>query len=85
MQHTRNNIRRFIEKEIVNEIKTPKLIITDGGPNIVANATNAWLDKQGISQKVTTPYHSQANGRIDRLNRSLTMALEKLNANNARA
>ena len=82
VNHTGKDIRRFIGKEIVSKFGAPKLLITDGGPKLVANATKVYLAKQGIGQSVTTPYHPQANGRVKQLNGSLTQALAKLTANN---
>ena len=82
VNHTGKDIRRFIGKEIVSKFGAPKLLITDGGPKLVANATKVYLAKQGIGQNVTTPYHPQANGRVKRLNGSLTQALAKLTADN---
>ena len=78
--HTGNDIRRFIGREIIAKFGQPELLITDGGRELVANQTNAYLAKSGVEHIVTTPYHPQANGRVKRLNASLIQALAKLTA-----
>lgn len=82
VHHTGNDIRRFIGKEILSKFGAPKLLITNGGPELVANATKVYLAKQCINQSVTTPYHPKANVRVEKLNGSLTQALAKLTADN---
>lgn len=48
VKHIRNNICRFIGKEIVGKFGVPKLLIIDNGSKLVANATKVYLAKKGI-------------------------------------
>lgn len=83
--HTGNNIGSFVGKEIVTKLGAQKLLITDGGPELVVNTTKVYLNKHGINQSFITPYHLQANGRVESINGSLTQDLAELTANSPRA
>ena len=56
------------------------MLITDGGPELAADATRAYLTKNGIQHRFSSPYHPQFNGRVERLNGVLVEALSKLSA-----
>ena len=56
------------------------MLITDGGPELAADATCAYLTKNGIQHTFSSPYHPQSNGRVERLNGVLVEALSKLSA-----
>ena len=61
-EHKGNNIQRFIGKEIIAKFGPPKMLITDGGPELAADATRAYLTKNGIQHTFSSPYHPQSNG-----------------------
>lgn len=63
--HTGNDIQHFIGREIIAKFGQPELLITDEGRKLVANKTNAYLAKNGVEHIVTTPYHPQANERVE--------------------
>ena len=55
----------------------PNILLTDQGKNYLSKATMqlyAWL---GIDKRRTTAYHPQANGRVERFNRTLKEMLAK--------
>ena len=78
--HQATTVARFIGSEIVAKFGAPKRLITDGGTKLNANAMKTYYAKHGLEHIVTTPYHPQSNGRIERLNGSLVEALSKLSA-----
>lgn len=54
----------------------------DGGKELVSKATHNNSKLKGLKHIVTSPYHPQANGRIERLNGILIQTLEKLTVSN---
>lgn len=49
----------------------PEVVITDNGGNFSAKETEAFMRSCGIKHILTPPYHPQANGDIERYNRTL--------------
>ena len=76
--HTATTVTRFIGREIVGRFGRPKRLITDGGRELVGNVMKAYCAKNALERVVTTPYHPQANGRVECLNGSLVQLLAKL-------
>lgn len=46
-------------------------VMTDNGPAYRSRLFNRMLDAQGIKHVFTRPYHPQANGKVERFNRTL--------------
>ena len=76
-------IRRFIANQIIKPFDA-KLIFMDGGLEMVSDAMETYLANKEIKHIVTTPYHPQANGRIEQLNGSLLEILKKLSVGTLR-
>lgn len=62
----------------------PRIIICDNGPQMASAELESWAENQGIAIKHSAPLWPQANGEIERQNRSLLKRLkiahvEKLN------
>jgi transposase InsO family protein len=53
----------------------PQQIISDRGPHFTSSVWAAFTRKLGIKSKLTTPYHPQANGAIERFHRRLKDSL----------
>jgi transposase InsO family protein len=53
----------------------PQQIISDSGPYFTSSVWVAFTRKLGIKSKLTTPYHPQANGAIERFHRRLKDSL----------
>ena len=78
--HDGKAIRMFIGTKIISKFGTPKRIIMDCGREFVSQNTQAYLKGQDIEHHTTTPYHPQANGRVERLNGVLLSASQKLSS-----
>ena len=52
-------------------IKIPESILTDNGPEFIAQSLQDVLDSSGIKHIFTTPYHPSSNGAVERFNRTL--------------
>ena len=52
---------------------------TDSGKEFSNNIFGNWARSIGIVHKTTTPYYHAANGRIERANRTIRQALNRMN------
>ena len=50
---------------------TPKRLITDGGPAFISEGFDQFCKITKCDHQVTTPYHPQAHGMVERLNREI--------------
>ena len=77
-KHNGNFIRRFIGQEIIKKFGQPKRILIDCGREFISQDTQAYLCSKEFEHITTTPYHPQANGRVERLNGIVLTTLRKL-------
>ena len=72
-----SEIARIIEKEIIATFGPPKLMITDGGSNLLRSKNLKKLTHfYGIQSYVTSPYHPVSHGRIEVSHRAITMLIK---------
>lgn len=69
---------KFFEDEIVRQFGSPGAIVTDGGPAFVSTAWRSALRSEGTNAKIVAPYSPQANGRAERMVRTVKAALTKV-------
>lgn len=55
-----------------------KMLISDGAKENVSLLLKTWAKREGIVCHVTTLYHHQSNGRMERLNRAIGEEIMKL-------
>ena len=72
---TANSIIKALEP-IFARYGYPLSIKTDNGPQFVAESFEAYLEQNGIEHRRSTPYWPQANGEVERQNRSLLKAMK---------
>jgi transposase InsO family protein len=53
----------------------PKRLLTDQGPQFIAEFFRHINDRLKVKKQYTTPYHPQTNGRTEKTNRYLAVAL----------
>jgi len=75
---TANKTVEFIYKEIICRHGTPKIILTDRGSHFRNQLVNGLCEKFEIKHKLSSPYHSQTNGLVERFNRTLCESLAKV-------
>ncbi|GKB38304.1 reverse transcriptase domain-containing protein [Tanacetum coccineum] len=68
---TRKEVKKFVWDNIVCRYGLPKIIVTDNGTNFIHDPFKSWCKKLNITQINTTVVHPQANGLVERANRSL--------------
>eukprot|EP00253_Pinus_taeda_P011525 PITA_11525 len=62
----------------------PREIITDGGPQFAGNRIAETLNNYHVQHKMTTPYHPQANGKVESSNKIIETILTKTVASHRR-
>ncbi|XP_031574959.1 uncharacterized protein K02A2.6-like [Actinia tenebrosa] len=72
---TANSIIKALEP-IFARYGYPLSIKTDNGPQFVAETFETYLKQNGIEHRRSTPYWPQANGEVERQNRSLLKAMK---------
>lgn len=72
---TANSIIKALEP-IFARYGYPQSLKTDNGPQFVAESFEAYLEQNGIEHRRSTPYWPQANGEVERQNRSLLKAMK---------
>jgi len=67
----------FLYNEVICRRGCPADVVTDQGGEFQGEFQKV-LDKLHINQRLTSPYHPQANGLTDRFNQTLTKSLIKM-------
>jgi hypothetical protein len=67
----------FFYEDIICCHGCPKEILTDRGTHFVNEMLNSLCDKFGVKHKLSTAYHPQTNGLVERFNRTLCETLAK--------
>ncbi|GJZ98443.1 reverse transcriptase domain-containing protein [Tanacetum coccineum] len=68
---TGKEVRKFSWDNIVCRFGLPRIIVTDNGANFVNDPFKSWCKKLNIEQMNIAVAHPQANGLVERANRSL--------------
>ena len=63
---------------IFSRLGLPKQILSDNGQQLVSKAKSEVMEMMGIERKLSTPYHAQSNGMVERFNGTLKNMLQKL-------
>jgi len=63
--------------EICAEFGPPAEIVSDNGANFEAGEVAAFCASKRIKHHLTVPYHPEANGQVERLNRTLLDAIKR--------
>ncbi|OLY81552.1 Pol polyprotein, partial [Smittium mucronatum] len=73
-----STVINFIVTEVVQEFGVPHQLITDRGSNFLSDVSVKLYEFLQIKHTPTTTYRPQANGQVERLNRTLKNAISKL-------
>nr|GEV06775.1 hypothetical protein [Tanacetum cinerariifolium] len=68
---TGKKVKKFVWDNIVCRFGFPSIIVTDNGTNFVNHPFKSWCKQLNIQQINTVVAHPQANGSVERANRSL--------------
>jgi hypothetical protein len=75
---TAENVYKYLYKEIICRYGIPKKIISDRGSHFNNKKIEELCLKYGIEHGKTSSYHPQANGLVERFNRTLIETLAKI-------
>src|SRR5436190_6444581 len=75
---TAENVIRFIYKKIICRHGCPKVILSDRGTHFRNKLVDGLCKKFEIKHKLSSPYHPQTNGLVERFNRTLCESLAKV-------
>ena len=67
----------FLYSEIFTHFGVPKEVVTDGGPQFVSHQFEALIPKYHIQHRIASPYHPQANGQVESINKVIEAILTK--------
>ncbi|GJS83779.1 reverse transcriptase domain-containing protein [Tanacetum coccineum] len=68
---TGKEVIRFVMDNIICRYGLPRVIVTDNGAQLVSDPFKSWCTRFEIQQMNTAVAHPQANGLVERANRSL--------------
>ncbi|GKC36493.1 reverse transcriptase domain-containing protein [Tanacetum coccineum] len=68
---TGKEVKKFVWDNIVCRYGLPKIIVMENGTNFIHDPFKSWCKKLNITQINTAVAHPQANGLVERANRSL--------------
>ena len=69
---------KFLLQKIIYQFGCPQTFLTDNGTNFTAKIIPILNHKMGIGTSLTTPYHLEANGIVERANSTIVRILRKL-------
>jgi transposase InsO family protein len=72
-----NAVKKLFTDIIFPRFGVPRAVISDGGKHFVNRQFENLLSRHGVTHKVTTSYHPQANGQAEISNREIKSILEK--------
>src|SRR5688500_5811753 len=71
-------VATFIYKEIICRHGTPKIIQSDQGTHFVNKTIRLLTEKFRIRHSLSSPYHPQSNGLVERFNKTLCEGIAKV-------
>ena len=75
---TAKNVIEFIYQEIICRHGCPRVILSDRGTHFRNELVDGLCEKFEIKHKLSSPYHPQTNGLVERFNRTLCEGLAKV-------
>src|SRR5436190_23640475 len=75
---TAENVVQFIDKRIICRHGCPKIILSDRGTHFRNKLVDGLCERFEIKHKLSSPYHPQTNGLVERFNRTLCKSLVKV-------
>src|SRR6059058_1662492 len=75
---TAENVVKFIYEGIICRHRCPKIIMSDRGTHFRNKLVEGLCEKFKIKHKLSSPYHPQTNGLVERFNRTLCESLAKV-------
>jgi hypothetical protein len=77
-----SSVVSFFYEDIICRHGCPKEILTDRGTHFVNDMLDSLCNEVGVKHRLSTAYHPQTNGLVERFNRTLCEALAKFSNEN---
>jgi transposase InsO family protein len=74
----------FLFEDIFVHFGVPREIVIDGGPQFTSHLIEELTKKYNIHHRITSPYHPQANGKVESTNKVIETILTKTVASHCR-
>ena len=78
------SIQEAFLTNVVARYGVPSILISDNAPELISRDFEKWLREFGVSHRLTSPYHPQTNGMVERFNGTIQKLLLKLTGGDAR-
>ena len=75
---TAENVVKYLYEDIICRYGCPKIIISDRGSHFNNKLVEQLCDKFKIRHRMSSPYHPQTNGLVERFNKTLCEMLAKV-------
>jgi len=75
---TAEKVAEFIYEQIICQHGCPQIILSDRGTHFNNQMIDKLLSKFDVNHLLSTPYHPQTNGLVERFNRTLCESLAKI-------
>jgi transposase InsO family protein len=76
------NVANFIYEQIICQHGCSQILLSDRGTHFNNNLIKRLMEKFQIKHLLSSPYHPQTNGLVERFNRTLCESLAKLSLTN---
>jgi hypothetical protein len=73
---------QFLYEQIICQHGCPQIILSDRGTHFNNNTIKTLMEKFQVNHLLSTPYHPQTNGLVERFNRTLCESLARLSLKN---
>ncbi|HVI21389.1 MAG TPA: DDE-type integrase/transposase/recombinase [Bacillus sp. (in: firmicutes)] len=75
---TADNVIQFIYEKVICRHGCPKIILSDRGAHFRNKLVDGLCEKFKVKHKLSSPYHPETNGLVERFNRTLCESLAKV-------
>jgi transposase InsO family protein len=73
-----NTGMRFIFDDIISRFGCPEILMSDQGTHFINKTVESLTKEFAVHHQKSAPYHTQANGTVEALNKILETALKKI-------
>eukprot|EP00253_Pinus_taeda_P004209 PITA_04209 len=75
---TENSVVNFLYEDIFTRFGVPRETVTDQGSQFTSNLVEKLMEEYKIKNRISTPYHPQANGQVESTNKVLESIITKI-------
>lgn len=79
MSSTTSTATVNVLRDIFSRLGLPKTLVSDNGPQFIADEFKGFLRQNGVKHVTSSPYHPRTNGLAERFVRSFKTAMKKHN------